>query len=218
MSKISNHFPSSSKKRPTAFTLIELLVVMAIIALLSALAYPAILSALDNVKKAQAAAIVNKLKIGLAAYKTEYGTWPQSLMAYTNANGDIAITNNQWGAVVCTLSGYTNDPAGFVTNGTTNNSRVIAYVDFQPANLSASTTAPYAKNCTNYAAVQNLIDPWQHPFQMILDGNYDNQVIGVPDITSTNPSAATVSVMADIAVWSTAKTGSTPNQYIASWK
>jgi|GEM_PF-1397581 len=218
MSKLfhSRSVTLSPLKRLWAFTLIELLVVVAIIALLAGLSFPAAMKALEATKKAKALALMQRVKVGLTSYKAEYDVWPPALNAYTNANGDIFISTNSWGPLVCSLAGYTNDPTGYVTNGTVNNSRVIKYLDFPSDCLSANTSAPFNNGCTDFSQVQNLIDPWMHPYQMLLDGNYDNQLVGVPDITSTN-SSATVNLQGDIAIWSQANV-TTPNQYVVTWK
>ncbi len=58
------------------FTLIELLIVIAIIGILMALLFPAVGSAIDAARRAQAKNDVTQIATAITAYETEYGRLP----------------------------------------------------------------------------------------------------------------------------------------------
>lgn len=205
--------------RRQAFTLIELLVVITIIALLAGLAVPAVMSSMEKAKRAKASSVMTLVQTGLANYRADYNIFPASLTS-SNAEGDFVVGdgNNDWGEAIRTLSGFSNSPYGYVAdNGTTNNRRLSSYVQFPVWAVSSNAYNQTLRGgCADVSKAVNLIDPWFHPFVMILDGNYDNH-IAVPDITSSSAGATTV-LYTDVAVYSMNKVTNRPKNYIASWE
>ena len=67
-------------KSPRGFTVIELLVVIAIMAILMTLLFPAVQSALDAAKKAQAKNDVTQIATAMVAFDTEYGRLPLRIL------------------------------------------------------------------------------------------------------------------------------------------
>jgi prepilin-type N-terminal cleavage/methylation domain-containing protein len=65
-------------KSPPGFTIIELLVVVAVIGVLMSLLFPAVQTALDSAKKAQAKNDVVQIATAIVAFDTEYGRLPNS--------------------------------------------------------------------------------------------------------------------------------------------
>ena len=79
-------------KSPRGFTVIELLVVIAIMAILMTLLFPAVQSALDAAKKAQAKNDVTQIATAMVAFDTEYGRLPLADSAPKQLTADILNT------------------------------------------------------------------------------------------------------------------------------
>ena len=76
----------TSTRSPRAFTLIELLIVIAIIGILMSLLFPAVNSAIDAARKAQAKNDVVQIATAVTAYETEYGRLPTNS---TTVSGEL---------------------------------------------------------------------------------------------------------------------------------
>lgn len=204
--------------RPHAFTLIELLVVITIVGILMSLATPSVISALNSAKRASAFTMMTKINTGLEQYRNDYNSWPPAVTNFTDANGDIVIGfdagKDKWGELYRSISGYTNSSSGYIVSGTTNNKRLSVQTEIESKYLSASTAEPYLADAAP-ADVMNIIDPWLHPYRMVLDGNYDRR-LSVPDINST--AVTNVTISKSIAIWSLGYTTNNPKKYIADWK
>jgi prepilin-type N-terminal cleavage/methylation domain-containing protein len=76
-------------KSPRGFTVIELLVVVAIIGILMSLLFPAVQTALDAAKKAQAKNDVTQIATAIVAFDTEYGRLPSTNPVPQQLTGDV---------------------------------------------------------------------------------------------------------------------------------
>jgi prepilin-type N-terminal cleavage/methylation domain-containing protein len=76
-------------KSPRGFTVIELLVVLALMFILMTLLFPAVQSALDAAKKAQAKNDVTQIATAMVAFDTEYGRLPSTDPAPQQLTGDV---------------------------------------------------------------------------------------------------------------------------------
>ncbi len=138
-------------KRKNAFTLIELLVVVTIIAILAGLAVPAIGTALEAAKKAEATAVCTQLKTALSSYLTEYGAWQGVL------NTEDPILSDNPVFVQLLLGESTEDPNP--------NPRQIVFMEFDDDSLVDRTDA-----------TQGFLDPWGFPYNVQVDHDYDNKI------------------------------------------
>lgn len=200
----------SKQHAKKAFTFIELLIALIIFTLLLSLTFPALQLAFNSAKKTEAITFISTLRSALLQYRTEYGDWPEALTNYIDANGDISIGDNQWGEVYRCLSGYTNSADGYLAeNGSTNNIRHLVFMEFQSSSLSSSENPPYAGDEMNPSAVKNIIDPWLHPYHLLLDANNDHQ-LAIPN--------ASQPLQSSIAIWSVGSDTNRSSSYIISWK
>lgn len=159
--------------RLRGFTLIELLVVIAIIGVLMGLLFPAVNGALDSARKAQAQNDVVQIANAIIMYETEYGRLP-------GTSTDEAPFDAKTNGVIGTLMGLnTND-----------NPRKITFLE-----------VPDAKNKKSGINTNNgnYVDPWNGTYKIILDYNYDNQVI-VPG-ASNNIAGSELTLRKRVAVW-----------------
>lgn len=135
-------------KSSRAFTLIELLIVIAIIGILMALLFPAVQSALDSAKKAQAKNDVVQIATAITAYETEYGRLPDTTATAQDVGGDVLKA----------LMG---------SNASSLNPRQIVFLEVQTAKRGKS-------GLTN----NNFVDPWGAAYKIMYDDNYDNKISG----------------------------------------
>lgn len=133
-------------KSSRGFTLIELLIVIAIIGILMALLFPAVQTALDAAKKAQAKNDVTQLATAITAYEVEYGRLPG-----TNS-GAADVESGLMDALIGR------------TNATTPNPRAIVFFE-----------AKNAKNKkAGYESGGKFYDPWGGAYKIVFDTDYDN--------------------------------------------
>ena len=150
----------------SAFTLIELLVVIAIIGILMSLLFPAVNSAIDAAKKAQAKNDVTQIATAVTAYYTEYGKLPSATTP--------APTTDQ------TLSAASNGIVGILMGTDTNNNpRQIVFLEVSDVSKK--------KGKSGLDASGNFVDPWGNTYQITLDYDYNNTLDSLPVGKDTSP-------------------------------
>ena len=157
-------FPAT---RAHGFTLIELIVVILIIATLAALLVPAAQRTLDRAKSAQAKNDVTQIVTAVNAYYTEYGKYPI-------ATNDTALTVTQTADLFYTLRA--KDPGSGANLNNAANPRKIVFISPRDLGTAANPRAGIGSDGRYY-------DPWGTPYNLAIDGNYDN-------VINTNPYGA----------------------------
>lgn len=167
-------------KSPRGFTLIELLVVIAIIAILMSLLFPAVQSALDSAKKAQAKNDVAQLATAMVAFDTEYGKLPSSTA------GPQQVTT------VGVLDALT------ARNDTLNPRKIVFFEaqDFKKGKGGIKDGA--------------FVDPWEKPYYVTLDTDYDNRV----DVSTNGGTAGNSTITKKVGVWNG---NDNKRQQVRSW-
>ena len=169
--------PSSTR----AFTLIELLVVISIIAVLMGLAFPVFQGVQNTAKKTQAKNDLVQIVTAVNAFYTEYGRYP------------VGTTNEgPYGGLGASSKPILDELRGLAA--VTLNTRAIVFI-----------SPPDAKDQTNSrggikTSDGQWYDPWGTPYAIILDANYDNEVL--------NPftaNAGSVALRAGVITWSFGK-------------
>jgi prepilin-type N-terminal cleavage/methylation domain-containing protein len=141
----------TSARSPRAFTLIELLIVIAIIGILMSLLFPAVNSAIDAARKAQAKNDVVQIATAITAYETEYGRLP--LPTKTTVDNDL----------VAVLAGLPNN---------TNNPRGIVFLEVQAAKKGKSGT-----NTSGFIDPWAISDNVPaRPYKISMDSVYSNEI------------------------------------------
>ena len=168
--------PHTLSRRDRGFTLIELLVVIAIIAILVGLLFPAVKAVQTQAKQTQAKNDLTQIVNAVNAFYTDYGKYP--LVSADTIYGPAANPNN---------------PLFNVLRGvdTTNNPRQIVFM-----------SAPYVKTDTAgnrrsgvSPTTAQYYDPWGQPYNIEIDGTYDNQVAN-PYTQNAGPVALAIGVIA----------------------
>jgi prepilin-type N-terminal cleavage/methylation domain-containing protein len=183
-----------------AFTLIELLVVIAIIAILIGLLFPAFKAVQNQARQAQAKNDLTQIVNAVNAFYTEYGKYPLP----TGTTSDFIFGPG----------GNSNPPSNSelfytlraVNAGTMNannaaNPRQIVFISppavKTPTNPRSGIATQTATVSCFAVAVGDLVDPWGTPYNVEIDGNYDNQITTNPYGTNgAGPQPLTIGVIA----------------------
>jgi len=173
--------------RRNAFTLIELLVVIAIIGILAGLLFPAVNGAIDSARRTQAKNDVVQIATAITAYETEYGRLP--LPAKTEVDGDLV-------RALIGLAGNTNNP------------RQIVFIEVGERKPATAPAGKGGKSGTN--ASGNFVDPWGFPYNIAMDGDYNNSITGAGTNSQT--------LRKKVAVWNVPTGKKASRQYVTSWE
>src|SRR6266542_4087103 len=162
----ARHNARAMQKSSPAFTLIELLVVIAIIAILIGLLFPAFRAVQDQAKRTQAKNDLTQIVNAVNAYYTDYGKYPL-VTADTPIYGPAGTANN---ALFSVLRGL--DP--------TNNPRQIVFINppyvKDPPNPRSGIATLVTSINSIAVAIGDFVDPWGTPYNVAIDGGYDNQL------------------------------------------
>jgi len=178
-----------STEPEAGFTLIELLVVIIMIAILAALLYPAINGAQNQAKKVQAKNDVTQIVSAVNAYYTEYGKYPIDSTApgYVPADTYYGSGTAPSGITVTygndKLIDVLRDNTASPVNGTlvtTLNPRGIIFLSLPSVKNQDQPRAGIATKSGTINGISIVIgsfwDPWGMPYNVAIDGNYDNQI------------------------------------------
>jgi prepilin-type N-terminal cleavage/methylation domain-containing protein len=197
-----------SPGRSSAFTLIELLVVIAIIAILIGLLFPAFRAVQDQAKRTQAKNDLTQIVNAVNAYYTDYGRYP--LPAGTTGDfifGPAGNSNPPSNAeLLYTLRGVN---AGTMNANNAANPRIIVFI-----------SPPYVKNDTagnrrsGVSTDGNYYDPWGTPYDIEIDGGYNNVINPNPYTADTGAGPGTLGL--GVIAWSLGKDATQGTNFTAS--
>jgi prepilin-type N-terminal cleavage/methylation domain-containing protein len=181
------------------FTLLELLIVIAIIAVLLGFIFPVFQGVQDRARKVQAKNDLTQIVTAVNAFYTEYGRYPinsttpadtyfgsASAPSGSTSGGSNDVLVNELRACG---SGTPSCPAA-----ATINTRLIAFIS--PILLSTGATRSGVGSNGQY------FDPWGTPYNIEMDGNYDNQL---PNPYSANNGAGPAILTNGVIGWSLGK-------------
>lgn len=164
-------------RKSSAFTLIELLIVIAIIGILMSLLFPAVNSAIDAARKAQAKNDAVQIATAVIAYETEYGKLPTSPSSDSSLDAKASAATD-----IISILANLNSP-------TADNPRAIVFIEVQNAKKGKSGLS----NGT-------FVDPWGGTYKVALDGDYDNTLGSI----GSSPGPTTNGLRKKVAVWNAA--------------
>lgn len=198
--------------RLRGFTLIELLVVITIIGILAALAFPAMNGAMNAARKAEAGAMISQLRTALTSYQTEYGVYPDALRDTSATPGDYvecaSDDEDLYKALIAKKTGNAFPP---------DNVRGIVFMEFNAKILRTQVGPTYKTPPTDPSSATGFVDPWNQPYFLRADADYDNVI--------ASPVSGTIN--SGLIVWSpgiqkdgyvNTATGGDKTKYIGSWK
>ena len=157
------------KKTAHGFTLVELLVVIGIIAVLASLLLPAMNGAMKRADIAKAQNDMASIVAAIKAFYAEYARWP------TDTNG----LNDH------VFKGKEGAPAGNpriqkqimdILRGidTTNNPKRIVFLEIPQKSMEGTDRL----NAVYVAEDGYFLDPWENPYIIVVDSDFDNQIGG----------------------------------------
>src|SRR5438034_4580805 len=166
-----------------AFTLIELLVVIAIIIILAGLLFAGLRGAQEQARRTQAKNDLTQIVTAVNAYYTEYGKYP--LPAGTSTDTTYGSGSNA--ELFYTLRAVAG---GTMHAGNGANLRKIVFI-----------SPPDAKDQTNsrsgiITSDGQWYDPWGTPYNVEIDGNYDNQILVNPYALNAGATPLQIGVIA----------------------
>ena len=177
-----------------AFTLIELLVVIAIIAILIGLLFPAFRAVQDQAKRTQAKNDLTQIINAVNAYYTEYGKYP--LVTADTTYGPGGTVNN-------TLFNELRSTAT-----ASQNPRQIVFISPLSVKDPSNPRSGIALQATAIngisVAAGDFVDPWGTPYNVRIDGNYDNTVAN-PYGAQTTGGAGPDPIPVGVIAWSRGK-------------
>jgi prepilin-type N-terminal cleavage/methylation domain-containing protein len=165
---LSSAFHANAVQRPCrahAFTLIELLVVIAIIAILIGFFVPTLFGIFERAKKVQAKNDLTQIVNAVNAFYTEYGKYSLPAGTPMDTTYPPAGPGGSNADLFYTLRAVANG----ANAGNVINPRQIVYIS--PRVLG---TAPVRSGIASDDG--QFYDPWQTPYNVTIDGNYDNSV------------------------------------------
>ena len=178
--------------RIRAFTLIELLVVIAIIAILVGLLFPAFKAVQTQARQTQAKNDLTQIVNAVNSFYTEYGKYP--LVAGDATYGSTTIPNNDLFYALRAVS------AGANLNNVAN-PRQIVFINPPYVKTAANPRSGIATQATTIngisVAIGDYVDPWGTPYNVGIDGGYDN-LLANPYTANTGagPSPLVIGVIA----------------------
>jgi Tfp pilus assembly protein PilE len=152
-----------NSRHTDAWTLMELFTVIAVIAILLGIAYPAFSLVMERARKTQAKNDLTQIITAVNAYYTEYGKYPLVAVAADTIYGSGGTPNGDlfYTLRAVALGANAADVA---------NPRKIVFI-----------SPPDAKDQTNSrsgikTSDGQWYDPWGSPYNIEIDGDYNNQV------------------------------------------
>jgi prepilin-type N-terminal cleavage/methylation domain-containing protein len=169
-----------------AFTLIELLVVIAIIAILVGLLFPAFKAVQNQARQTQAKNDLTQIVNAVNAFYTDYGKYP--LVTADTTYGPGGTANNALFSVLRAMDA-------------TNNPRQIVFISPPYVKSPANPKSGIATQATTIngisVAIGDYVDPWGTPYNVAIDGGYDNQFTNPYTAnTGAGPSPLAIGVIA----------------------
>ena len=157
----------------SGFTLVELLVVIGIIAILASLLLPAMNAAMKRADIARAKNDMASIVSAIKAYYGEYGIWPTP---DTNGNQDHTFVGKEGGA-----TGNPRFQSQIISILKTNNLRKIVFLEVPRDSVEGTD-----RNGVSYVASDDFfLDPWENPYIIVMDTDFDNQIGGFYDVLSS---------------------------------
>lgn len=172
---------TQSSRHPAGFTLVELLVVISIIAVLAAASFTVGLSAIQKAKKVTTLATCVAIEAAVNNFYTEYGSMPKSSLTADTATFSPILTSG----LTVDLDFLNALLGANETIAPPLNPRTIKFLSVREGKTLDDTKTPViANNGLIYkkgaSTIVGLYDPWGGPYNVILDGTYDEIILVKP--------------------------------------
>jgi prepilin-type N-terminal cleavage/methylation domain-containing protein len=154
-------------RRPAGFTLVELLVVIAIIAVLAGAGFAAGNAAIQKAKKATTLSTCTAIETAVNNFYSDYGALPKDAMT-----ADTNLNTKDDKPFLRTLLGLEG------TAPTALNTRAVKYLSVKEGKAKGSGgTNGLIYTTGGTSDIVGLFDSWGGPFQVVLDGDWDEKIV-----------------------------------------
>lgn len=150
------------------FTLVELLVVIAIIAVLAAAGFAAGNAAIQKAKKTTALASCTSLESAVNDFFTEYSYMPKE-----NLEADVTVKTDDGDLINVLL--------GAESGSSILNTRKVKFLSAKEGKKRAGGGINGLVYASSGGKAEGLYDPWGGPYFVMLDGDYDEEIMPKPD-------------------------------------
>ena len=158
-------------RRRRGFTLVELLVVITIIIVLAAAGFAAAMKAMERAKKTKAQAALTAVEQAVNQFYNEYGRLPAiNSSASADAQYETALEDGK--KLLEPLLAKEDTSASTVQNP-----KQLAFLSVTEGKIKGTAGIDglvYETGST--AKVRGLYDPWGHPYKIMLDNDYDEEL------------------------------------------
>jgi type II secretory pathway pseudopilin PulG len=192
----ATHAPSSTPTPTATATPTELLVVIAIIAILVGLLFPAFKAVQAQARSTQAKNDLTQTVNAVNAFYTDYGKYPITTSGADVIYGPASGTTHN-NALFNELQACptTGTPPPTCSANSTLNTRQIVYISPPAVKNPTSPRSGIATQTAGSVNQGDFVDPWGTPYNVAIDGNYDNQLTN-PYTAGAGPSPLTIGVIA----------------------
>ncbi len=161
------------------FTLIELMVVVAIIGLLAAIIVPSIATAMKSATRARAMSQITSLDGAIKRFYAEYGKMPLP-KGVLFGDADQEFTGQSQAQILQILLNL--DDATWP--GGKRNTKQMVFLDLDPSMYWLASENRFASTMAEVELALSggdpYLDPWKHPYGILLDLNMDDRITGTP--------------------------------------
>lgn len=159
-------------RRQRGFTLVELLVVVTIIIILAAAGFAGAMKAMTKAKSTKAHAALTAVEQAVNQFYNEYGRLPALNNATADAQYETALEDGK--KLLTPLLGKEDTTSG----GTIQNTKQLSFLSVPEGKIKGTGGIDglvYEVGST--AIVRGLYDPWGHPYKIMLDNDYDEELV-----------------------------------------
>lgn len=159
-------------RRQRGFTLVELLVVITIIIILAAAGFAGALKAMARAKSTKAHAALTSLEQAVNQFYNEYGRLPAINSATSDAQYETALEDGK--KLLEPLLGKEDTTSG---SSTIQNPKQLSFLSVPDGKIKGTAGIDglvYEVGSTS--KVRGLYDPWGHPYKILLDNDYDEEL------------------------------------------